>query len=290
VTRRVDAAGFPDAAELVRRVVAASDAADGVGTLNEQATLELKNHGLDRAALWVDDDGFALLRGQSLDIAVHPDSRGRGIGTRLAAAALEGLGHVDAWSHADHPAAQRLAARFGVPRARELHIMGRPTSMPLEAPPSPAGVRVRGFTDADRDDVLRINAAAFAHHPEQGDMDAADFVERTSEDWFDPAGLLLAVDDDADGAVLGFHWTKVHREGDPPYGEVYVVAVDPAAAGRGLGKLLTHAGLAHLAGQGLGEVILYVDGDNDPAIALYRGLGFRDVRVEAQYRGAPTLP
>jgi mycothiol synthase len=32
-------------------------------------------------------------------------------------------------------------------------------------------------------------------------------------------------------------------------------------------------------------VILYVDGDNDPAIAVYVGAGFTHARTEAQYRG-----
>jgi mycothiol synthase len=34
-------------------------------------------------------------------------------------------------------------------------------------------------------------------------------------------------------------------------------------------------------------VILYVDGDNEPAIALYERQGFTEVRTEVQYRGAP---
>ena len=89
--------------------------------------------------------------------------------------------------------------------------------------------------------------------------------------------------------MLGFHWTKVHRDEDPPYGEVYVVAVNPKAAGRGIGTVLTGAGLVHLRDQGLESVLLYVDGDNDPAIAVYSGQGFDDVRTEAQYRGVPRL-
>ena len=36
-------------------------------------------------------------------------------------------------------------------------------------------------------------------------------------------------------------------------------------------------------------MILYVDGDNDPAIAVYVGAGFAHVRTEAQYLGVPTL-
>jgi mycothiol synthase len=55
---------------------------------------------------------------------------------------------------------------------------------------------------------------------------------------------------------------------------VYVVGIDSAAQGRGLGKLLTLAGLHHLAGLGVDEVLLYVESDNAAAIAVYAGLGF----------------
>jgi mycothiol synthase len=276
----------------VRRIAEACDRADGVITLNEQACLQLKYRGLRDASLWLGDGGFALLHGEILDLAVHPDSRGRGVGTALAAAALAATDRVEAWSHADHPGAARIAARFRIPRERELRIMSRPTSEPVGDIVVPPGVRVRSFEPTDEAALLEVNAAAFAHHPEQGHMTSEDFRERTAEAWFDPQGLFLAVpdEDDPDLPLLGFHWTKVHRDEDPPYGEVYVVATNPRAAGRGLGTLLTKVGLAHLATQGVDEVILYVDGDNDPAIAVYEGQGFRSVRTEVQYRGATGHP
>lgn len=301
-TTRVDPADFvpdgPGPAAEVRRVAEACDVADGVITLNEQACLQLKYRGLRDAMLWLatGDDGqvggFALLHGQILDLAVHPDARGRGLGTALAAAALAATDRVEAWSHADHPAAGRIAARFGIPKERELRIMSRPTSLPVADVMVPPGVRIRTFLPSDEDALLEVNAAAFAHHPEQGHMTHEDFRERVSEAWFDPNGLFLAVpeDDDPDGdtgmPLLGFHWTKVHRDEDPPYGEVYVVATNPRAAGRGLGTLLTNVGLRHLSTQSVDEVILYVDGDNDPAIAVYQNQGFTVVRTEVQYRGA----
>jgi mycothiol synthase len=280
--------GTGPAAE-VRRIAEACDAADGVITLNEQACLHLKYRGLRDASLWLGDGGFALLHGQILDLAVHPDSRGNGAGTALATTALAGTTRVEAWSHADHPAAARIAARLGIPRERELRIMSRPTSLPLAAVTIPDGVRIRTFEPADEAALLDVNAHAFAHHPEQGHMTSEDFRERVGEAWFDPAGLFLAVpeDDDPDAPeVLGFHWTKVHRDESPPYGEVYVVATNPKAAGRGLGTVLTNIGLQHLATQGVAEVILYVDGDNDPAIAVYDRQGFQTIRTEVQYRGA----
>ena len=284
-----DAASPEGPAAEVRRIAEACDAFDGVITLNEQARLQLKHRGLTDAALWLADGGFALLHGQVLDLAVHPDARGAGLGTALARAALAATDRVEAWSHADHPGAARIAARFGIPRERELRIMSRPTSLPVADAVVPPGVRVRTFLPSDEEALLAVNAAAFAHHPEQGHMSSADFRERVAEPWFDPAGLFLAVpeDDDPDLPLLGFHWTKVHRDEDPPYGEVYVVATNPKAAGRGLGTLLTNVGLRHLATQRVDEVILYIDGDNDPAIAVYGGQGFTVVRTEVQYRG-PT--
>ena len=144
----------------------------------------------------------------------------------------------------------------------------------------PDGVSVRGYRDSDRDEVLRVNAAAFSHHPEQGSMDADDLAARMAEDWYDPAGLLVA---DTGSGLAAFHWTKQH---DARLGEVYVVAVDPAAQGQGLGKVVTLAGLYHLAGLGVDEVLLYVESDNAPAVRVYAGFGFAhaDVDTHVQYR------
>ena len=139
---------------------------------------------------------------------------------------------------------------------------------------------MRGYRASDESEVLRVNAAAFAHHPEQGSMDAAGLADRMAEEWYDPAGLLVA---DNGSGLSGFHWTKQH---DADLGEVYVVAIDPAAQGQGLGKVLTLAGLHHLRDLGLSEVLLYVESDNAPAVRVYSGLGFThaDEDTHVQYR------
>jgi len=275
----------------VRRIARASTANDGATTLNEQAVLQLKNRGLRDADLWVGGGGFALRHGDILDLAVHPESRRQGVGTALGVEALPEGRRVEAWSHGNHPGAERLMAKFGIPRERDLKIMKRSLLDDLGPVRVPEGIEIRGFEPSDEAALLEVNASAFAHHPEQGHMTHEDFAERTSESWFDPAGLLLAVPAEKGSdlpPLLGFHWTKVHRDEDPPYGEVYVVAVNPKAAGRGLGTVLTIAGLQHLKDQGLETVLLYVDGDNDPAIAVYTGQGFHVDRTEVQYRGIST--
>jgi mycothiol synthase len=209
------------------------------------------------------------------NLVVEPTSRGHGIARALAEAVLAAFpdAAISAWSHGNHPAAAALAPALGFDRARDLWIMRR--SLADELPPvdAPASTVVRTFDPGrDPDAFLRVNAAAFASHPEQGDLTRADLEQRMAEPWFDPAGFFVA--ERSDGAELvGFHWTKVH-EGDPAYGEVYVVGISPAAQGTGLGKVLTLAGLHHLRSLGLPEVILYVESDNAPAVAVYEGLGF----------------
>lgn len=150
----------------------------------------------------------------------------------------------------------------------------------------PDGVRLRPFrVGADEPALVEVNHRAFAWHPEQGALSVADVEADEAKPWFDPNGLFLAVRAD-DDTLLGFHWTKIHEELDgagAPMGEVYVVGVDPSASGHGLGKTLTLAGLRYLADRGCRQVMLYVESDNAPAIAVYSRLGFRNWDADVQY-------
>jgi mycothiol synthase len=256
----------------VRRVVADVAAQDGSAPLDEAAELTLRHHGLDGSDLWVaGDEGFAWRHDGSLDLAVTPTARGRGIGRALASAATSAEGPLTAWSHGNHPAAATLADRFGFERVRDLWVMRRALSGLPAMPAHADGVDVRPFrVGADEEPFLALNAEAFAHHPEQGGMTRAHLDERMADPWFDPAGFFLA---ERAGELLGFHWTKVH-DAAPAFGEVYVVGVSPRAQGGGLGRRLTLTGLYHLASRGLDEVILYVESDNAPAVTVYERLGF----------------
>jgi mycothiol synthase len=233
-----------------------------------------------------------------LEIVVHPNYRNQGVGALLVnkLKSVRGLDGIRAWSHGNHEAAADLAARYGFHAVRELWRMRliRPLeSEPVAAGPEfPAGVSVRAFVPGqDEAGWLEANAAAFAHHPEQGGTTLSDLQARMSEPWFDPAGFLLATETGANGRehILGFHWTKVHpRTGThPAIGEVYVVGVTPQAQGRGLGKALTIAGIRHLQEQGLNAIMLYVDADNSAAVALYRKLGFTRWDVDVMYASGP---
>jgi mycothiol synthase len=220
-----------------------------------------------------------------VELLVHPEHRERGIGTAMTEGMLAEISQrpLRIWSHGDHPGAARLAEKFGFARVRELLKLGLSLSdcPQLPVPSWPGGVRVRTFVPGqDEPEVIAVNSRAFDWHPEQGALNVDDIAAAEDESWFDPEGFFLAVD--PEDRLLGFHWTKVHNL-TPPVGEVYVVGVDPDAQGNGLGKALTLAGLHHLHRAGLSEVILYVEADNKPALAVYQHLGFDTVEVHAQY-------
>jgi mycothiol synthase len=224
------------------------------------------------------------------ELVVHPQARRRGIGSTMCRAALaKTAGRNQFWAHGTLDSARATAAALGVVPVRELVQMRRSLGdVPASVKP-PTGVRIRTYDGpADDAELLRVNNAAFAYHPEQGGWTDAELAERRVEPWFDPAGLFLAFDDS--DSLLGFHWTKVHLD-QPGLGEVYVVGVDPSAQGRGLGQLLTAVGIEFLARRLHDHddptVLLYVESDNVAAVRTYEGLGFTTYSVDTAY-AAPS--
>jgi mycothiol synthase len=248
------------------------------------------------------------------EVVVDPAHRRQGVGTELvravetvvaAGSAVAGAGSavaaaVQLWSHGDLDSARAFARRAGYSRMRDLWQMRRslrPGSPPLPAISLPEGFRTRHFVvGQDEEDWLRVNARAFVDHPEQGRMTRDDLDRRIAEPWFDPEGFILI--EDARGPVpvlAASHWTKVvpagepagdpaiHRGGSATQGEVYVVGVDPAYQGLGLGAGVTVLGLAHLRDRGLAEAMLYVDADNRAAVSTYSRLAFTRSAVDIMY-------
>ncbi|GFG72383.1 mycothiol synthase [Mycolicibacter senuensis] len=292
-----------DEQRQVRELIAAAAHHDGVEPVGEQVLRELS---ATRSGHLVAAGADGLLGYLNLsappddtapmaELVVAPHARRRGIGSAMIRAALtKSNGRTRFWAHGTLPAARAAAAALQLVTVRELLQMRR-SLRGIPEPSIPAGVTIRGYAGTGDDaELLRVNNAAFAWHPEQGGWTPADLAERRAEDWFDPRGLFQAFPESPEGddrTLLGFHWTKIHpgAAGADPAGEVYVVGVDPAAQGRGLGRVLTEVGLAHLAGE-LADldapiVLLYVEADNTAALRTYRQLGFTVHSVDTAYAG-----
>jgi ribosomal protein S18 acetylase RimI-like enzyme len=110
----------------------------------------------------------------------------------------------------------------------------------------------------------------------------------SSEDWeqlvadhLAPKVLLVAVDDTE--AVVGY--TAVH----PADGELFLLFVHPASAGRGIGRALLGAAHDALWAAGCREAFLFVHEQNQRALAVYAAAGYRPDGADrvSEFRGTP---
>lgn len=110
----------------------------------------------------------------------------------------------------------------------------------------------------------------------------------TAGDWeqlvadHEPPNVLLVAVDEAEG-VVGY--TAVH----PEDGEMFLLFVHPAYAGRGIGRTLLAAAHDALGAAGCREAYLFVHEQNERALAVYAAAGYRPDGSDrvSDFRGTP---
>lgn len=288
----------PDA----RKILEEATHHDGTPPVSDQALLAVAQ---ERRRLFEEPDAIGIIGEGELDLVVRPTQRGKGIGRALLRTLLgsdEAWTELRAWAHGENPAATALLRGAGFEPVRELlRLALDPATLDQAigaARSLPEGFEVREYSPgaeghADQaDDWVRVNAAAFASHPEQGQMSRADFDALTREPWFaaDDLRLAYATSGERQGELAGFTWVKTVQEGNTTETELYVLGVDPTFAGIGLGAALLGETLRQMATHRPNRITLYVDGDNTNAVALYARAGFVVEQRSMQYLRAATRP
>lgn len=257
----------------LERLQAECVAHDGVAPFNDQAVIEARR---GERTIVMDGAGIALVGPgprPEVELAVAPAERGQGVGRAIVDRLIAAHPGLEAWAHGDLPAARALATSSGFTPVRTLLQLR--AAVPDAAATSTRATRA--FRESDAEAWVAVNAAAFAAHPEQGALTLRDLADRRATAWHDDANLLLL--DGTDG-LDGYVWVKV----EDGVGEVYALGVAPHAQGAGLGSRLLDAALDRMHELGVATATLYVEGDNEPALRLYRSRGFETAAIDVRWR------
>ncbi len=212
---------------------------------------------------------------------VHPDARGRGLGTMLLDAVLaaarrkaEGPGwSVKATTWARDETAPAVLRAGGLTEARHFLRMVLDLPAPASDVPPPAGLRLYRPGEDD-DELYDASTEAFLDHwgSESVDADRWWWDERDSPDsGYDPT-LWVVVE--VDGVIRGHAIGRAKERGGRSEGYVSELGVRPAWRGRGIAQGLLRHLFAEFDRRGLDRAALDVDADNTTsALRLYRSVG-----------------
>ena len=223
-------------------------------------------------------------------VSVHPDWRGRGIGSALALELERSLAgrkppEDDGWPvfgfiRADAPREARWSEHLGYAWARRFLRMRIELNEPPPEPQWPDGVTVRDFVPGqDERPVHDALEAAFSDHWGHVTRPPEDLVARTQRSDFDPGLWHVAIDD---GRIVAPATNSILPDG---VGWVSGLGVIPSHRRRGLARAILLHSFGVFWRRGMNAVALGVDAESlTGATRLYESVGMREVLAWDQVR------
>jgi len=216
-----------------------------------------------------------LIGADRYDAAVHPDVRGRGIGTWLAAWVRE-LGRARGARVVGMPvpegsAGDRLLAALGYRVRWTSWVLRLPEGRTIEERPLPEGYVVRVATETDREQVWHVVEDAFLEWSDRAKDSYDDFA---AEVWqrpgFEPWHLQVVAG--PNGAVAGAVFSTVSEASGRRETYVSRLAVHRDHRNRGLAQALLVAAFAAGREHGASSSCLSTD-SRTGALTLYEKVG-----------------
>jgi mycothiol synthase len=260
-----------DDADRIVSILVACDIADlGAPDYDRNALLdEWYEPGVDlERDAFVADGAYGLLLGTAARAWVHPECRGRGLGSALAEL-LEARARERGLAHVEQQLPRRDAAGRALLRARGYAYVRSYADMRLpdrEVERLPRGA-VRPYDEARDEaavqDLMERALAGGAARLERLDVVLARNPDTTL--WF--------VADAPDGSLAGALRAELRPTGFI-VGYITQIATEPAHRGRGIGSALLGAAARELVARGAVMIRMHVRSSNSGALRLYERLGF----------------
>ncbi|GAB2564067.1 GNAT family N-acetyltransferase [Kribbella endophytica] len=304
-----DAAAWAELLAAKEKVDAEGENYDADDLIEELADPKL-DAARDTVGVWSDEQmvGYGVVRGpdEVVDVhrvhtegTVHPEWRGRGVGSALVPWLIrratelhherqpDAEGEINTGAIDTNTSALELLAGLGFEPCRYFFTMERSFGTPVEVPPVPEGLRLVTFTPA-YDELLRV-----AHN--EVFLDHWGSSPKSPESWktwftgaraFRPELAYLVLDgDEVVAYTIGYEYvadTEVTG-----IREVYIgqVGTKRSHRGRGLAALVLAKVMAEAAAAGFQRASLGVDADNPTgALGLYERLGYTNKNTWVTHR------
>ncbi len=136
----------------------------------------------------------------------------------------------------------------------------------------PQGFSVRSFQKGDTPLLTRVQNDAFTGSWGFCPNTENQIEYRTQMPNTSHAGIVFMFEGDN---PAGYCWTVLVPGDNGIRGIIGMIGVVPDYRGKGVSRHILHAGMKHLRSIGLAEIGLEVDGNNDPAVGLYKSVGFK---------------
>ena len=216
---------------------------------------------------------------------VLQEYRGKGIGRALMRRVVEhaeelGVGSLHVEAGVTHSDTQHLLSSHGMDVVKSLWKM-RWQREEVPEVNLPEGFATRSFVMGQDEQVLtELQNVAFGENWGFSPNTVEQIRVRVKHNSGGAEGILFITED---GKPTAYNWTMFFADEREPSGVIAMTGVHPEYRGRGIGRAVVTAGIAHLVERGANYVDLEVESENAPARELYLTLGFRKVGRSVWY-------